>query len=45
VVALHLVAGVPLEKVELRGGLDALADDLELQVVRERDDRLTARCP
>src|SRR5580765_7540486 len=39
-VALHLVAGMFLQELELRAGLHALAHHLELEIVRERDDRL-----
>src|SRR5206468_5139495 len=35
---LHLVAAVALEEVQLRVGLDALGDHLQVQRVAERDD-------
>src|SRR5436190_12903666 len=38
--ALYLVAAVAFEKMQLRVGLDALGDHLQVQRVSERNDRL-----
>jgi len=38
IVALHLVAGVQREEIELRFGLDALGHDLQPEAVCEADD-------